>query len=77
MGLALLPDWLINDDIAFGKLVKFFPEYAATATGYESAVGILHPSRKYAPLKTRVFVYFLVKRSSPRSTIATRISTAR
>jgi len=62
MGLALLPDWLVNDDINSGKLVKLFPEYAVTATDYESAVWILYPSREYTPLKTRVFIDFLTQR---------------
>jgi len=56
MGLALLPDWLINDDIQSGTLVRLFDQYDVTATDYESAIWLLHPSREYMPLKTRLFL---------------------
>ena len=62
MGLALLPDWLVNDAVSSGKLVTLFHEYEVTATDYDSAAWILYPSREYLPLKTRVFVDFLTQR---------------
>lgn len=58
MGLALLPDWLVDDDIAAGRLVVLFPDYAADD---ESAIWILYPSREYLPLKSRVFIDFLTE----------------
>lgn len=62
MGLALLPDWLVNDAIATGKLVTLFSDYDVTATDYNSAIWILYPSREYLPLKTRVFIDFLMQK---------------
>ncbi len=59
MGLALLPDWLVDADIAAGKLVALFPDYEVDAADYESAIWILYPSREYLPLKSRVFIDFL------------------
>jgi len=56
MGLALLPDWLVNDDIKSGKLTRLFKDHEVSATDYESAVWLLYPSRDYIPLKTRVFM---------------------
>ncbi|HFD79607.1 MAG TPA: LysR family transcriptional regulator [Gammaproteobacteria bacterium] len=56
MGLALLPDWLIEPDIESGKLQTLFDDYEVTATDYDSAIWILQPSRAYVPLKARVFV---------------------
>lgn len=61
MGLTLLPDWLVNDAVTAGKLVKLFSEYTVTATDYESAIWILYPSREYLPLKSRVFIDFLLQ----------------
>lgn len=66
MGLALLPDWLVDDDISSGRLVGLFSEYAVTATDYQSAIWMLYPSREYMPLKTRVVVDFLVERFDAR-----------
>lgn len=62
MGLALLPDWLVKDDVHAGKLVRLFPEYTVTTSEFESAVWILYPSREYLPLKTRAFIDFLTLR---------------
>ncbi len=62
LGLALLPDWLIEDEIEKGRLIRLFPEYDVSATDYDSAVWILYPSRQYLPLKARVFIDFLLAR---------------
>jgi len=59
LGLALLPDWLVEHDIVAGKLVRLFANYDVTATDYDSAVWLLYPSREYLPLKARVFIDLL------------------
>jgi DNA-binding transcriptional LysR family regulator len=61
MGLALLPDWLVQGDIERGALVRLFEGFAVTATNYDSAVWLLYPSREYLPLKTRAFVDHVVE----------------
>jgi DNA-binding transcriptional LysR family regulator len=59
MGLALLPNWLIGDDLQNGMLVNVFPNYAVTATEFSTAAWLVYPSRAYVPLKVRVFIDFL------------------
>lgn len=59
MGLALLPNWLIEDDLSDGQLVNVFPSYDVTATEFETAAWLVYPSRAYVPLKVRVFIDFL------------------
>lgn len=59
MGLALLPDWLISDDIRAGSLVHLFAKYQVTATNYESSIWLLYPSRTYIPTKTQVLINYL------------------
>lgn len=61
MGLALLPDWLIEDDIQSGLLVRLFAEFAVTATDYEGAIWLMCPSREYVPLKTGVIMDYLIE----------------
>jgi DNA-binding transcriptional LysR family regulator len=61
MGLALLPDWLVREDIRLGTLISLFDEYQVTATDFSSAVWILRPSRDYTPLKVNVFIEQLRK----------------
>jgi len=62
MGLSLLPDWLVNQEIAQGKLIRLFTNYDVTATDYESSVWLMYPSREYLALKARVFIDLLSAR---------------
>lgn len=64
MGLALLPHWLIDEDLCDGKLVKVFPDYDVMATDFSTAAWLVYPSRAYIPLKVRVFIDFLKKHMS-------------
>jgi DNA-binding transcriptional LysR family regulator len=59
MGISLLPDLLVRQEITEGRLINLFPDYIATATDFESSVWLLYPSRDYLPLKTRVFIDFI------------------
>jgi len=59
MGLALLPNWLINEDLRSGKLIHVLPEYEVTGTDFSTAAWLVYPSRCYVPLKLRVFIEFL------------------
>lgn len=59
MGLTLLPNWLIEPDLQAGTLVNAFPNYAVTATDFNTAVWLVYPSRAYVPLKVRLFIEFL------------------
>lgn len=64
MGLSLLPNWLIDEDLQAGTLIDVFPTYEVTATDFNTAAWLLYPSRTYVPLKVRAFVEFL-KQSMP------------
>ncbi len=59
MGLALLPNWLIDEDLQSGTLINVFPDYEVTATDFSAAAWLVYPSRAYIPLKVRVFIDFL------------------
>ncbi len=61
MGLALLPDWLVNNDIRDGALIRLFGDYSVTATDYDSGIYVLYPSKEYIPLKTRTFIEYLLQ----------------
>lgn len=64
MGLVLLPDWLVGDAIANGQLLDLFPDYQVTATDFIGAAWWIYPSRKYVPIKTRVFMEFFTRKLS-------------
>lgn len=61
MGIALLPNWLISEDLQTGRLIDIFPSYDVTATEFHTAAWLVYPSRAYVPLKVRVFMDFLKK----------------
>ncbi|MGV6857854.1 MAG: LysR substrate-binding domain-containing protein, partial [bacterium] len=71
MGLALLPDWLVEADIASGAMQSLFNDFEVSATDFDSAIWILQPSRAYVPLKAKVFVQHLLDRCSVSEDILT------
>lgn len=59
LGPALLPEWLMAEDLARGTLVDLLPGWEATAADFDTAAWILYPSRAYVPRKVRVLVDYL------------------
>lgn len=59
MGLSLLPDWLIDEDLAQGRLVDLYPDWRVAAGDAPSGAWALYPSRSHVPAKVRLFVEFL------------------
>jgi len=56
LGVALLADWTVRDDIANGKLVDLLPTHEGTATDFDAAAWIVYPSRDYVPARLRVLI---------------------
>ncbi|WP_299424471.1 LysR family transcriptional regulator [uncultured Shimia sp.] len=59
LGVALLADWLVAQDLATGQLVELCPQYQGTVSNFETAAWVLYPNRRYLPRKTRVMIDFL------------------
>ncbi len=55
LGFAYLPDWLVEDDLARGTLVKLTPQYAAPV----NTLFAVYTSRQYMAPKLRSFIDFL------------------
>jgi DNA-binding transcriptional LysR family regulator len=55
MGLALLPTWLIAQDVEAGRLVRVLPN----GDQFEGRIYGVYPSRKYLSSKVRTFLDFL------------------
>jgi DNA-binding transcriptional LysR family regulator len=62
MGMAFLPEWLIDDDLTSGQLVRLVPEYTAPAV----TLFAVYTSRQYMAPKMRSFIDFLAERLSGR-----------
>jgi DNA-binding transcriptional LysR family regulator len=51
------PDWLVRDLLDSGKLVRVLKEWSARPQDLH----LLYPSRKYQPLRTKLFIEFATK----------------
>ena len=56
MGLALLPKWLIDNDLQTGRLIRVLPE----RDWIKATLYAVYPSRKYLSSKVRTFIDFLL-----------------
>jgi DNA-binding transcriptional LysR family regulator len=59
LGPALLPNWLIDDDLSAGRLIDLCPRFEVAATSFETGAWLLYPSRSYMPTKVRAAIDFL------------------
>ncbi|MGI9520750.1 MAG: LysR substrate-binding domain-containing protein [Hyphomicrobiaceae bacterium] len=70
LGCALLADWLIDEDLAAGRLVDRYPQYEVAATTFETAARIVYPSSRFLPNKVRVTIDFLRQHLTGREGIS-------
>ncbi|MFD1254261.1 HTH-type transcriptional regulator DmlR [Devosia equisanguinis] len=59
LGPALLPDWLISEDIEQGLLQTCIGGWDVTATRFDTAAWLIYPSRSFLPAKVRAMIEFL------------------
>lgn len=65
-GFALLPDWLVNEPLAAGRLLRFFPDYCVTPqNGEVVAYAAYLPNRRNSS-KVRALLQFLEARLALR-----------
>jgi DNA-binding transcriptional LysR family regulator len=62
LGPALMGHWNVDADLAAGSLIDLFPDYAVTATDFDTAAWLIYPSRAYLPSKVRIFIDFVRER---------------
>lgn len=60
VGVALLPEFHAEPDVAAERLVPVLPEFHTAETG----VYIVYPSARYLPAKARAFIEFALQRAS-------------
>jgi DNA-binding transcriptional LysR family regulator len=63
MGIALLPTWLVGDDVRDKRLVSLLPDREwLIAPGPERAIWAVYPPKKVVSPKVKVFLAFLSQR---------------
>ncbi|XNT00800.1 LysR substrate-binding domain-containing protein [Vibrio splendidus] len=58
-GIALLPEWAIEEELKIGKLVQLLPEFTFSPCNYETSTYAIYQNRQLVPSKVRVFLDFL------------------
>ena len=56
LGVAVLPDWLVREDIVSGRLVRVLPEWHATPL----PANVVYPGQRMLPARVRAFIDFAV-----------------
>lgn len=57
-GVAILPDWLVKDEVAKGNLIHLLPDHHFPRQG----IYALYPHTRHVPEKVRAFIDFLQNR---------------
>ncbi|KLU16151.1 MULTISPECIES: LysR family transcriptional regulator [Xenorhabdus] len=57
LGVSVLPEWLVNEDIASGTLVALFPEYHLP----KQEITVVFPNNVQLQRKNRLFIDYLLK----------------
>ena len=65
VGVALLPSWLVGDDVAAGRLLQLLPSWDFSVTDdFDQAVWALYPPKKIVSPKVRAFLDHMHERLS-------------
>lgn len=59
LGIALMPDWSVRDEVASGRLVRLLPEYQVSFTSFDNAVYAVYSPTHHLPMKARAFIDYL------------------
>ena len=61
LGIVLVTDWLVREELESGALLKLFTDYAIEPVG--TPITALYPSRIHLPRKVRVFLDFVAEKA--------------
>jgi DNA-binding transcriptional LysR family regulator len=68
-GLSVLPDYVIADDLASGRLIPVLPHWHLPSGGIHA----VFPAARFRPTKVRAFVDLLAERERQRQEQVTRL----
>jgi DNA-binding transcriptional LysR family regulator len=69
-GLSVLPDYVIADDVAAGRLIRVLPQWQLPTGGIHA----VFPAARFRPAKVRAFVDLLAHREQQRQAIQGLVS---
>jgi|EndMetStandDraft_8_1072994.scaffolds.fasta_scaffold136267_2 DNA-binding transcriptional LysR family regulator len=59
VGISMMPDWSIRDDLAAGRLKRLFPRHRVSFEAFENGVYAVYQKSRHQSKKVRAFVEFL------------------
>jgi DNA-binding transcriptional LysR family regulator len=63
LGIAILPTWIVSDDLRAGRLISILPELEwLIAVGPERAIWAVYPPKKIVSPKVKAFISFMEQR---------------
>lgn len=62
LGIVLVTDWLVREELESGELVQLFKDYAIEPVG--TPITALYPTRAHLPRKVRAFLDFLAEKAA-------------
>lgn len=65
MGLSVLPDYAVEDDLAAGRLIQVLPQWRLPSGGIHA----VFPAARFRPAKVRAFVDLLADRELQRQSV--------
>ena len=57
LGITVLPEWLVEDDLLSGRLMRVLPKWQAR----ELPVHVVYPAQRRLPLRVRTFIDFAIE----------------
>ena len=61
LGLALMPEWSISDELRDGRLVRLLPDQRISFTSFVNGVYAVYSPSRHLPVKARVFIDYLAE----------------
>ncbi len=61
LGLSLMPDWSVAEDLRSGRLVRLFPDYQVSFMEFDNGIYAVYQRSRHMSAKVRLFVDFLVE----------------
>ena len=66
LGIALMPDWSVRDDLASGRLVRILPGYRVSYIDFDNGIYAVFQKSRHLSAKVRSFIDFLADAFSSR-----------
>jgi DNA-binding transcriptional LysR family regulator len=61
LGVVLMPDWSVREEIRTGRLIRLLADYRASHLEFENGVFAVYQRSRHLSARTRVFIDFLVE----------------